>query len=771
MACAFALALVDAAVQTSSAQAREAVYDLEIPASSLNAALSRFSEQTGSSVGIAGKMPRATTRRIKGRMTAEAALRGLLAGTGLRARRVGSVYRIERAEAATVIRPEMVDRVEPPVMQPVDIVVTAQKRRENLADIPLSIAIVQFGPFSSGAMTPSNRDVGFSIEGLATTNLGPGRNRQFIRGVADSPFNGQSQSTVAVQIDDARATFDAPNPDLRLIDMDQVEVLKGPQGPLYGSGAIGGIYHIVTRKPVIDEASGWLRMSAEGVEHGGVTGSLEGVMNMPLIPGRLALRGSAYRVVEPGWIDNADGRENSNSTKISGSRLALRWIPSEDWLLDAGMSWQDIDARDSQYIISGREDLTRDSRIAEPTDNDFKMGHVTVEGALGNLRFVSASSIVNQGYEYILDASDSAAYFGLEGFARFQDSRAYAVLNQEFRLSNETGQDWLIGASLLRATSKGRSIVSDESGVSRTVETLDRRTTELAVFGEFSRQLAGRLRATLGARLIRTVSRDLTTELEARAKRMLVSPSASLSLPLDEAGIIYLRYARAKRPGGLAASDAEVSGQYAADKVNTLDLGFRRSGSDGRLSLSGSIYHTRWDRVQSDYLLPNGLVSTRNAGRGAIYGLEADLDWKLGAGIDIAAGTSVQRARLVRADDGSHLKGVALPVVPDLSFRLTASKALAIKGWRGRIAARANYVGSASLSFDDALNRPMGNYAVLSSDLYLDKGPWTVAVRLDNALDIRGDSFSFGNPFSIRTQNQLTPLRPRGLEVAITRRW
>jgi outer membrane receptor protein involved in Fe transport len=753
--------------------AREAVYQIDIPAGPLSASLARFSELTGISVGMAGPIPLVTARRVRGRMTPEAALREILKGSGLRARRLGTVYSLEkmtRPVSARLARPEPVVLPETPPAP--DILVTAQKRPENLASVPMSLSIVSLANESS---TPSARDISLSIEGLATTNLGPGRNRQFIRGVADSPFNGKSQSTVAVQIDDARVTFDAPNPDLRLIDMERVEVLKGPQGPLYGSGALGGIYHLITRRPELDTASGWSRLSVEGVEHGGVEGGLEAMFNLPLVGGRLGLRGVAYRVIDPGWIDNSDGRKNSNSTKTAGARLSLRWLPSSDWTVDAGIAWQDIDARDSQYVLTSEEDLTRDSHIAEPTDNDFKMAHVTIEHRFNALRLVAATSVVNQGFDYVLDATEAAASFGLTGSARFEDSRRYSVFNQEIRLAPASGKGWLVGLSLLRATTRGNSTMTGEPGEPRIVEILDRKITEYALFGEASWPLFATVDATVGARVFRSVSRDLATDLEdqrtLRRRRTLFSPSASLSLPLDGQGIVYLRYARAKRPGGLAPSEANETGEFDADKVNTFDLGTRRWVADGRVSLTASAYYTRWDRVQSDYLLPNGLVSTRNAGRASIVGIEAGLDWKFGDGISLAAGGAAQRARLTRAEDGSQLDHRRLPVTPALSARMSLSKTISLDLWQGIAAIQANYIGHSRLSFDSDLDRTMGGYADLSANMVLSKGVWTIGIKLDNLLDIQGDSFSFGNPFSIRKVPQFTPVRPRSVLFSFSRRW
>lgn len=776
MVIASALLLAEAVGGGQALAARDTAYVIDIPAGPLSTGLAHFSQATGMSVGIAGPMPRIRVRRIKGKMTPEAALRAMLKGTGFRARRIGAVYRLERIPPAASPRkiiPTPADQS--PEAPPEEIVVTAQKRRENLSSVPFSVSIVPLEDLASGSITPSSRDVSLSIEGLATTNLGPGRNRQFIRGVVDSPFIGKSQSTVAVQIDDARVTFDAPNPDLRLIDMERVEVLKGPQGPLYGSGALGGIYHVVTRRPELNRPSGFVRASLQAAQHGGFTSGLESMLNVPIVDERLALRGLAYRVVDPGWIDNGDGRANSNSTMTAGGRLAMRWLPFPDWTIDAGVTWQDIDARDSQYVLTSQENLTRDNRFAEPTDNDFRMAHVTVEGHLAGLRLLSATSLVDQGFDYVLDASDSAGSFGLTGEARFDDERNFTVINQEVRLSPAEAGRWLVGLSYMRATTKGRSIITGETDPARIVEALDRTTTEYAIFGEASQRILGILDATIGARVYRSTSRDLAAERALRRElersQTLLSPSLSLSLPLDGSGIIYLRYARAKRPGGLAPADTEEAGQYDADTVNTVDLGFRQSFRDPDLSLSASVYGTRWDRVQSDYLLPNGLVSTRNAGRASILGIEGELGWNLGGGLSIAAGAAAQRARLDRPEGRIEPDDRRLPVAPALTGRLSLDKTVSFAGWHGQAGLQANYIGSTVLSFDSDLDRRTNDYTVLSAHSELTSGKWTAAIKLDNLLDIQGDSFAFGNPFSVRKRMQFTPVRPRSLSLSITRRW
>ncbi|WP_230461307.1 TonB-dependent receptor domain-containing protein [Sphingobium sp. CAP-1] len=721
-------------------------------------------------------MPHVLTRRVTGNMPPDMILRKLLAGTGLRAVRISAtLYRIERSPGGRALRPATSPPPTPIAPPPGDIIVTAQKRPQILRDIPLSVTVLSFAPLAR-SRTPSTRDISLDLEGLAMTNMGPGRNRQFIRGVADSPFNGLSQSTVAVQVDEARVTFNAPDPDLRLIDVDRVELLKGPQGPLYGSGALGGIYHIVTRKPDLEGVSGSVRLSADAVQHGQPGTGAEGIFNLPLVNDRLAVRAAGYRFVNGGWINNIGAKRGRNSAETVGLRLGIRWRPADDWTLDAGFALQDINARDSQYVTASDDTLSRAHVFAEPTDNDFKLWHGTITGAIGALELTSATSFVDHGFDYILDASAVATAFGLAGPVRFEDQRHYAIFNQELRLASSGSDHWLVGLSYLQATTRGGARVMDESDAAQTVETYDRRVIEYAAFGEGTVRIVDRLSLTLGARLFHSIAQDGMGDEPAispvRIRKTILSPSAALSLDLGGRGLLYLRYARAMRPGGVAPADMAASRQFDADELSTIDLGIRRASHDGRFSLSASLYHTRWDEIQSDYLLANGLVSTRNAGRGAIIGGEITTEWTIGQGITLSAGASAQSARLTRAANGAELDDRRLPVAPTLAGRVALAKSIILSDdWRGQAAIQANYVGKARLSFDDDLDRHMGNYAVASAHAELSRDIWTLGVRMDNLLDVRGDSFAFGNPFSIRAAPQYTPLRPRSLMLSVARSW
>jgi iron complex outermembrane receptor protein len=776
------LPVTSAVLSSAQAEAREDRFSLDIPAGPLGGSLSMLSQAAGLSVGISGAMPHFQTHHLRGKFSGAAALKKLLAGSGYVAVRVApQTYRLERERATSVpARPAAAARPNPapesgnPIAEP-DIVVTAQKRSQQPADVPMSLAVVGDGTISQGRPLPGSRDLAFTVEGLALTNLGPGRNRQFIRGVADSPFNGPSQSTVAVVLDEARITFDAPDPDLRLVDVQRVEILKGPQGPLYGSGALGGLYHVVTRKPDLGNPAGSVKILTEAVEHGSPGVGGEAVVNLPLSRDRLALRAVGYAAVGGGWIDNVGGHANANLSRTHGARLALRWEPSPSWTVDLSGVAQYVNVADSQYVKLAGETLQRTARLPEPTDNDFRSIAASAEGRVGAFRLLSATSYVNHAVDFTLDASDAATQLGVITPAAFRGDRLYTIFNQELRISPESGNRWVAGVSYLRAASQEKSVITADSGFATAIETLNRRVTEYALFGEASLPLVPKVGATLGARLFRTIAEnealERTNASSDRIAKTAISPSVAVSWKPSERSVVYLRYARALRPGGLAASNQVPSRRFDSDELGTFDFGVRHQQSDRGLSFGASLFLTDWRHIQSDYLLSNGLISTRNAGRGRIAGGEAGIDWQILPTWLVSTGYSYQNARLTHTENGLELEDRRLPVAPNMTGRLLVSHGFRLGPWTTAVAAQANYVGRARLAFDEDLDRKMGNYASFSTNASFARGRLTIGARIDNLLDVTGDSFAFGNPFSIRTSPQYTPLRPRTFTLSIERSW
>ena len=128
------------------------------------------------------------------------------------------------------------------------------------------------------------------VSGMTVTNLGPGRNKILLRGISDGVFTGLTQSTVGLYLDLTPVTYAAPDPDLKLIDIDRVEVLRSPQGTLYGTGPIGGVVHIVTRAPAMGEESLSLSATRSRTDGGGWNSDYGLVANLPVAGDRAAIR-------------------------------------------------------------------------------------------------------------------------------------------------------------------------------------------------------------------------------------------------------------------------------------------------------------------------------------------------------------------------------------------------------------------------------------------------------------------------------------------------
>ncbi|MFZ5707548.1 MAG: TonB-dependent receptor [Pseudomonadota bacterium] len=738
---------------------------LDIPASDLGQALLAFSRQTGESVGAAGALPRHHVRRIRGTFDPQDALGRIVRGSGLRVIRAGAgLWRLETSTQAG-----------PTVDKPVDhageeIVVSGSKRDEALATIPVAVSIVRPSLPDGLIAGRGLQELAGDTEGIFATNLGPGRDRLFLRGVADSAFNGPTQSTVSLFLDDARVSYATPDPDLRLIDIDHVEILRGPQGTLYGTGALGGIVRIVPRKADLATWGATAAVEGRTTAQGSTGGAVDATINAPLVEDKLGLRLVGYAERSGGWIDDTGrSRSNVNDSRRYGGRASVRWKPAEDWTVDIGGVAQWIDADDSQYATRG---LRRSTRLAEPHDNDFLTGSVTIRGVLSDLDLLSATAFVKHEVESRYDASAAAPSIGLDAPLAYQDARDVRLFSQEWRLSDPSpARPWVLGAALLSVENSARGTFLPPASTPVRVTTLHSDTLEAALFGEASQQLGGAWTATLGVRaFLSKVKDELEGVRASQVKRFGLTPSADLSWHPESGRTLWLRYAKAIRPGGLNPDgDPGLSG-FRSDKLESLELGWRARIAPG-MQVHGALFGLRWRNVQSDTVGDDGLIRTINAGSARNYGLELAFSWKPGR-FRIDGNATVQHARLDRPSAAAAAIGddTRLPVVPDYSGRLRLGYETSLGGFDMTSFAAARYAGSARLSFDPVLAAPMGDYWQADAGLTLSRERTTVAFTITNMLNGRGNSFGFGNPFSLRLARQETPLRPRTVSIRVERR-
>ena len=697
------------------------------------------------------------------------ALAHLLAGSGYRARQVGgTAWRIERAPVAVPApAPPVVSHITPPETVPesvnaTPIVVTATKQPFELSQLPASVSVVSGDGLGHDDPRRSSAAVAGQIEGLALTALGPGRNRMFLRGVADSAFGGESQSTVAVVLDEARLTYAAPDPDLRLVDIERVEVLKGPQGSLYGTGALGGIYRMVSHRADLDDSSLSVTGGGTVTAHGEMGYSGSAVATLPLLPGTAALRLVGYGAEEPGWVDTGT-REDANSTRVVGLRGLLGVEPVSGWRLDVTGLGQWLDSRDSRYVYA-RHSYSRPAQLAEPHDNDLTHMATRLTGAIGQTEVMLASAMTWQSVDDRLDATIGADDFGLADPMFLFNRTNYRTWDSELRLRGKIGGiGWLAGLSHLDARQAFDATLEGQAGETLVVDQDRRDSHDTAAYFNLTVPLTGTLSLDGGARLFVSSIRErrkLDSGMVTREQdKSGATPSLALAWQPHDGRLIYLRYGSAFRQGGTEIESNGSVETLKGDELASLEAGWREQLAGGG-QLDIGTWYSRWDDVQSDVLEDDGLIATTNAGDARIFGVEGSLTLPLGRRWRAELGGNFTDAHLTRNALGYKLEDSRLPVVPEFTARAALRRDFTLGGFDLWARLSARYVGPARMSFDPDLDRHMGDYVESSFEVHLARGVWQVALTAQNLLGDKGNVFAFGNPLRYRTMDQYTPQAP-----------
>lgn len=731
---------------------------LSLPAGRLDQSVAAIGRHFHVTIGLVGVNPALHVGAVGDARSADDALGRLARGGAFRVVAVApNLYRIV-ASAPTRAVPPPIGQID---MTPV--IVTGRKRRELAAEVPATIAVIR--PLTSMEPAPGSESLVRSLPSLSTSAAGGGANRLFIRGIGDAPLGGFGQQSVAFLLDDARLTYDGPDPDLALVDIDRVEVLEGPQGPLYGTGALGGIVRILPNGPDPSTSVVTATAGTGFLWHGGSSVSGNVIANLPL-GSASAVRLVAYGARRPGWIDDRGGPHGVNNELLAGGRLAWRWRTASDWTVDVGLIGQWRRIADSRYVDGLLGDFTRPARRREPIESDFQGATFAIHGQVGAVEVHATSSLssneVDRRFATAID--DLSAPLIL-------DSRSYRTIDQEIRISGSGRIDWLAGASFLSA----RTRATIGGPASAPLLQLDRSVSELAAYGEVGIALGRTIDAALGARAFMSRVHDEALEGGVGASltpsTVRLTPSATLRWRPMEGLTAYVRYATAYRPGGIGIGQMIIGSddEYRGDKLGGIETGihWRR----GALSFDGTLFSARWRAVQADFLLPSGLIATRNVGNGDNSGVEAALGLSL-AGFDLTGRAIFQRARL----EGTRITPIEfddrrLPIVPDAAARIEIARPIHGPGWKGSVRVAVNAQGATRISFDRALDRRMPARVTADAELDFSRGPWSAALSGTNLTGSRVDAYAFGNPFLVGMSRERTPLQPRSLTITISRRF
>jgi iron complex outermembrane receptor protein len=779
--------------------------DISIAPGRLGDAAIALGRQTGASIGMSDQsLASLRTPAIQGRMSAESALRILLKGSGARAQRIGANgWRIVRAKSPPPpsAAPAPIQAAPLADQPPAEIIVTASKRDTPLPRYAGMVEALDSSLFTSGEASGGTATLLARVASLSSTHAGTGRNKLFIRAIADSGVAGPTQATTGQYLGDMRLNYAAPDPDLKLYDVGRVEVLEGPQGTLYGAGSLGGIIRLMPNAPNLAEYGGQMSAGLSATQHGDPGGDLSATLNIPIVLEKLALRVVGYGVQDGGYIDDVNrGKDDVNRVRTYGGRAALRFAPGDGWIIDLNGVYQHIDGDDAQYASRSVGRLQRASAVAQPYYSDYLLANLRIEKQWDSLRFVSSTGYVRH---ILAESYDATQPNGPP--ALFRQRNRVDIFSTENRLVRDldNGLGWILGASYLQSTSDlhrsltsfgtaevqpaiipgvpmyGRGMAAAATGVRNMVK-------EATMFGEASFEPVKGLIATVGGRLtnsrlsgealdpVAALSFSELARAEAQADRSetIFLPSASLLTDAIPGLTLYARFQQGFRPGGLAVDDQRVR-RYQNDRASTVEVGARK-GVPGRdvFAASANIAYTDWRNIQADVTDRIGLPTTANIGDGRIYTVEGRVVVRPLRQLTLDGSVIYNDSRLTQPTDFVRMlsyegRSLSLPNVANLSGRLAFDYRTTIGGdMRFNLSGSARYVGKSRLGVGPILGQTQGDYVDTSLSAGLTRGAVQYSLSLTNLLDSNGNRFSLGTPFDLRT-DYYTPLRPRTVRVGL----
>lgn len=815
-----------AALAASPASAREAAA-IDVPATRLDQAVGILGRQAGVSIGFRDPAIAALkVRAVRGSMSAGEALERMLRHTRMRARRVAQDAFLVEAAAVPPPRPVPV-RPEhaapstpiapPPPVPPVEIVVTGSKRDVPLDAYPGMVHIIDGGQITFADGRNGTSAIETRVASVLSTHLGPGRNKLFIRGIADSSFIGPTQATVGQYWGNSRITYSAPDPSLKLYDVSQIEVLEGPQGTLYGAGSLGGVVRVVPREPDLDTVGGVVWAGAEAVQHGdpGVDGGA--VINLPIVTDRLGFRAVGFGSIEGGYIDDIGrGANDVNKVRTWGGRAALRYAEPSGWTMDLSAVGQRIHGEDSQYAERGRG-LSRVSSAAQPYSNDFLLTDLVIRKRWDDFEFTSSF-----GYAYqdvferfegpeLANPKDSAVSPTFDALpASYTQANRINMLTAETRLARASpeGTGWIIAASLLRNEARVRREM-DLPVFDSTLTGVRNKVEEATLYGEGTVQPVPRITVTVGGRLTYSrlsgqpedVAPSFALKLDplaaaSRSETRLL-PSIALAWRANDRITAFARMQQGFRPGGIAVRREFVQ-RYRGDRVTMAEAGMRFRSREIDLEMSAS--WTDWRDIQADLIDGYGFPTTANIGDGRVLSVGLASRWRPANGLEFDAALYFNRSRVMDHSltltvteilaanpalpidlprEGIPITGAAmrnatitsvnrLPNIAGTTARVGFAYARPLSDRLDfQINGFARYVGKSILGIGPILGQLQGDYFDTGLEAGIGSANTRVTLSLTNLLDSRGNRFALGSPFLVRDRNQITPLKPRSIRIGV----
>lgn len=632
-----------------------------------------------------------------------------------------------------------------------EVLVTATKRTESIQDVPLSITALSAVQLESKGVEQFF-DYGTSIPNLSF-GIGASDGTLSGRGIALRGIQGSN--TTGFYIDDT-PVLETLDP--HIVDIARIEVLRGPQGTLYGAESMGGTVRLITEQPSFKGLDGQVHVLGSDTDHGSFNQLVEGVVNVPVVPDTLALRASAFYEFDDGYFDKGLGPETApptailthvGSMKYYGGQIALRFEPVSGLAVTPRIMYQRTDQDGSPFAYDTATNLMqREVFKLNPGGTDkWYLASLTINYTAPFGSFVSSTGYFDRKTFELEDDTDVTQFFlGTPSpiaspITREQDLRRFA---QEVRFSSTfQGPVQLLVGGFYSDSTRPRDYEWTAPGLPAVISPSDllltfidsREAKEYALFGDASYELLPGLKATAGVRWFRDTAtfHQLTNGLffggvptvydAPQSSESGFTPKYLLEYKVLPDVLLYAGAAKGFREGGnnialppgpapagcdndlanLGVTAASVS-TFKSDNLWNYEAGFKSSFANRRFTLNGAAFSIDWDKIQQAVHLPLcGYGYTGNAGRARSTGFELEFNGRLLPELTLGLGIGYEDAHITEQGPGTPQQaGSPVYEVPDLTIasNLQYERPLTA-GWAGFARVDYAHVGSSYSANND----------------------------------------------------------------------
>ena len=651
-----------------------------------------------------------------------------------------------------------------------DIIVTAQKREQRLIDVPQSVSVLSSKLLQE---THSDRldDYFTRIPSASIDEAQAGQARIILRGIN----TGSDATTVATYVDETPygsatglANGGTLTPDLDPSEVDRIEVLRGPQGTLYGANSLGGLVKYVTVAPSTDGVHASAQAGVEAIDHGGAGESERASLNIP-ISSDLAIRGSGFYRKDAGYVDDPNHGNNVNADKSYGGRISALYHPTEALTVRGSAVLQNLDSDDPNTIdvdlVTLQPTLGRYVQshiVSQPSDIHYRVYNGTGSYDFGGVTLLSTSSWGNLRQNEVTDAT---ALLGTP--SSIAESVIQHRFTQEVRLAGKAPSwlDWTVGGYYTREHDAILQNLSFNDPVTGRVDphntglelvTLPTSYREIAGFANGTIHFGPMFDLTLGGRYShnKQESEEIvggplvgpTPTFVGSSSDNVFTYSVAPSFKPSENLTIYARVAKGYRPGGPNVlpplAPADVPHQFGPDTTTNYEVGIKSDLLDHTLSLELTGFYIDWRKIQLLTSVENFGVNI-NGGKARSKGVEFSATLTPVKGLTLGANGAYVDAYLTQ--DVPALGGTSgdhLPYTAKFSGTLSADYEHPLAGkLNGTAGVSWRYTGHRESAFDTETGfgqRRLGAFSQIDAHVGITYDHLRLDAFVRNLTDSRG---------------------------------